>query len=271
MAAAVAERTSSSSLRMSSRRRETTLAMTGGEAEALALPSTTSRASMKLSWTPPSLLLAPASRSLSRGSTRGLMRTRKDRARMARPRTTLLGSESDLTKVVCSWGRKGFIMIPPLTRRRERVLRIALLTCQGNLSPMMRIRGPDICTTIGFSAASPVACTRIPSPAAACSRSSGVDPCMSAWRKKGRRGARPLVRLNPGTPVGGATAARDLTSSNTRPTYSEQLTAGALSSSSLSARSIAAVNASKAACACTCTASSSSPNRCTSDRTISAL
>ena len=47
---------------------------------------------------------------------------------------TLEDSERDLTKVVCSCGRKGFIMIPPRTRSSESVDKIAALTCTQEIS-----------------------------------------------------------------------------------------------------------------------------------------
>jgi hypothetical protein len=46
-----------------------------------------------------------------------------------------------LTKVVWSWGRKGLSAIPPLLIMIERVDKIAALTCQGNLSPIILMRG----------------------------------------------------------------------------------------------------------------------------------
>lgn len=44
-------------------------------------------------------------------------------------------------KVVCNWGRKGFKATPPLLINTPRVARIELLTCHGNLSPTIRIKG----------------------------------------------------------------------------------------------------------------------------------
>jgi len=46
-----------------------------------------------------------------------------------------------LTNVVCSWGRKGFREIPPFFIIVVRVDKMALFTCHGNRSPIIRIRG----------------------------------------------------------------------------------------------------------------------------------
>mmetsp|Transcript_60076 Transcript_60076/g.141730 ORF Transcript_60076/g.141730 Transcript_60076/m.141730 type:complete len:442 (-) Transcript_60076:1499-2824(-) len=256
---------------MRSWRREMALATTGAEMDLPARPRVASSADMWLSRMPLSEVLMPAIRSLTRGSTRVIMVTSCARPCTERARTTLECSLSDLTKVVCSWGRKGFIMIPPFCSSSSSVRTIAALTCHGKRSPMMRIRGPLICTTIGFSAAALVACTSSPSPSAACSRVSGVAPCMSACRKKGRIGASPLLLLKPVTPPAAACVASCLTSSRTTPTCTPQLTLGAFASSFFSDASMCPTSAASAVCAAARTGSSSAPKRCTRPLTMSGL
>mmetsp|Transcript_52020 Transcript_52020/g.129546 ORF Transcript_52020/g.129546 Transcript_52020/m.129546 type:complete len:242 (-) Transcript_52020:3081-3806(-) len=238
----------------------TTVASTGLDAALPAVPTATSKDWMNEIWTPPSLVLAPATRSLRRGSTRGDMATSLARALTERPLTSLLLSDRDLTKMVWSWGRKGFIMAPPLPSSCSSVCRMAALTCQGKRSPMMRMRGPDICTTIGLSAASDVAVTSSPRPCAACSLVSG-DPCMRACRKKGSTGASPLVRLKPGTAPSPQERPRSCTSSSTVATCAPAETAGALSSSFLSALSREETTALRASWERKRTSSSGSPKR----------
>lgn len=46
-----------------------------------------------------------------------------------------------LMNVVCNWGRKGFRAMPPFLIMIVKVDKMALLTCHGNRSPMIRIRG----------------------------------------------------------------------------------------------------------------------------------
>mmetsp|Transcript_21110 Transcript_21110/g.50935 ORF Transcript_21110/g.50935 Transcript_21110/m.50935 type:complete len:257 (-) Transcript_21110:5954-6724(-) len=256
---------------MRSWRRASTEASATGVAALPARPVTTSRAVMKLMRLVPSAPRHPATRSLRRGSTRGAIFTILASAPTARARTTLEDSERDLTKVVWSCGRNGFIMIPPRTRRSESVERIAALTCHGKRSPMIRMSGPDICTTIGLSAASEVASTHRPRPSAASARVSGVAPCISAWRKKGRIGARPLVALNPEIPPGGAVACSNITSWWTVETYAPHETAGAFGSSFLSSPSRCLTIAASAPFAAVVTAGVGSPKRCTNILIISAL
>jgi hypothetical protein len=55
--------------------------------------------------------------------------------------TNLVLSCRHLTKVVCSWGRKGFREMPPFLIMIVRVDKIALFTCHGKRSPIMRMRG----------------------------------------------------------------------------------------------------------------------------------
>ena len=62
---------------------------------------------------------------------------------------------------------------PPLSMMMAIVDRIAALTCHPNRSPMIRMSGPVVLTTYGFSAAGEVSDTRSPMPSAACSRTSG--------------------------------------------------------------------------------------------------
>mmetsp|Transcript_39032 Transcript_39032/g.79907 ORF Transcript_39032/g.79907 Transcript_39032/m.79907 type:complete len:444 (+) Transcript_39032:387-1718(+) len=270
-AAAACMRKSSSSSVMSSWREVSAEATTPAETAFPALPSAASSASMWLSLPAPSDVLTPANKSLMSGSTRVIMVTSCAKPRTERARTSFECSLSDLTKVVWSCGRKGFIMTPPFWRRRSSVLRMAALTWEGKRSPMMRMRGPLIWTTMGLSAASLVHCTSSPSPTAACSRVSGVAPCMSAWRKKGSSGASPLVRLKPGTPLGGAAFASSFTSSSTVLTCTPQLTEGAFASSLFSEASMLATRAARAACAFWSTGSSSAPKRWTRPLTISGL
>lgn len=55
--------------------------------------------------------------------------------------TNLVLSCRHLTNVVCSCGRNGFKAIPPFLIMMVKVDKMALFTCQGNLSPIIRIRG----------------------------------------------------------------------------------------------------------------------------------
>ena len=97
-----------------------------------------------------------------------------------RARTAFAGSESALTKVVCSCGTKGLSSMDPLVISSVSVCRMAALTAGGKRSPTMRINGPVIWMTYGLSAAGEVRPTASPRAAADCSRSSGVpviSPC----------------------------------------------------------------------------------------------
>uniref|UniRef100_A0A7C9CPZ7 Uncharacterized protein n=1 Tax=Opuntia streptacantha TaxID=393608 RepID=A0A7C9CPZ7_OPUST len=103
--------------------------------------------------------------------------------------------------VVCNWGRKGLSAMPPFLIMMVNVDKIALFTCQGNRSPMIRIRGPVIGITNSFRACSLVTSINSPRPSAACSLSS-ADPLIRPCRKIGSTGRRAFGRQNPGTRTG---------------------------------------------------------------------
>mmetsp|Transcript_37141 Transcript_37141/g.82495 ORF Transcript_37141/g.82495 Transcript_37141/m.82495 type:complete len:525 (-) Transcript_37141:84-1658(-) len=139
---------------------------------------------------------SPAS-SASRGSTRALSGISRPKAETPRPLTSLVVSDSALTKVVCSWGAKALRAGPPLASSTFRVCRMALLTELGCLSPTTLISGPVVLISRGFSTARSASRANSPIASAASSLTVG-EAFISACSMRAYRASRDLGRANMG-------------------------------------------------------------------------